>query len=186
MNNAVGYARPARFDNPVVLGTDGIGADMLEEFRLGYARLREDDVTATPDVAWQWLENGYALVPEARADRVTWAYEPVDPWRLAFTPGVRALDVVVDGETVLAAGRPTRVDADEIRARAAEQARPRCSRSSRRDDGARRHVPAGRAPDPRGHGARAVRRGAGLRAPCGRPRAGSCARRPCPWRRSSQ
>ena len=122
MNNAVGYARPARFDNPVVLGTDGIGADMLEEFRLGYARLREDDVTATPDVAWQWLENGYALVPEARADRVTWAYESADPWRLAFTPGVRALDVVVDGETVLAAGRPTRVDADEIRARAAEQA----------------------------------------------------------------
>jgi cytosine/adenosine deaminase-related metal-dependent hydrolase len=122
MNNAVGYARPARFDNPVVLGTDGIGADMLEEFRLGYARLREEDVTATPDAAWQWLENAYALVPEARGDRVTWAYESADPWRLAFTPGVRALDVVVDGETVLAAGRPTRVDADEIRARAAEQA----------------------------------------------------------------
>ena len=48
MNNAVGYARPARFANPVVLGTDGIGADMLEEFRLA-VRLREDDVTATPD-----------------------------------------------------------------------------------------------------------------------------------------
>ena len=37
MNNGVGYARPgaaARTD--VVLGTDGIGADMLEEFRLAY------------------------------------------------------------------------------------------------------------------------------------------------------
>ena len=44
MNNAVGYARPAARPNPVVLGTDGIGADMLEEFRLAYARLREDDV----------------------------------------------------------------------------------------------------------------------------------------------
>ena len=77
-----------------MLGTDGIGADMLEEFRLGYARLREDDVTATPDVAWQWLENAYALVPEARLDRVTWGYESADPWRLAFTPGVRAIDVV--------------------------------------------------------------------------------------------
>ncbi len=33
MNNAVGYAQPARRRNPVVLGTDGIGADMLEEFR---------------------------------------------------------------------------------------------------------------------------------------------------------
>ncbi|MCZ7534682.1 MAG: amidohydrolase family protein [Acidimicrobiia bacterium] len=48
MNNAVGYARPARRPNRVVLGTDGIGADMLEEFRFAYARLREDDVTATP------------------------------------------------------------------------------------------------------------------------------------------
>ena len=44
MNNGVGYARPAARPNPVALGTDGIGADMLEEFRLAYARLREDDV----------------------------------------------------------------------------------------------------------------------------------------------
>ena len=49
MNNAVGYAAPTRFTNPVGLGTDGIGADMLEEFRLAYVRLREYDVTATPD-----------------------------------------------------------------------------------------------------------------------------------------
>ena len=40
MNNAVGYARPARRPNPVVLGTDGIGADMLEEFRLAYVAHR--------------------------------------------------------------------------------------------------------------------------------------------------
>ena len=122
MNNAVGYARPARFSNRIVLGTDGIGADMLDEFRLGYARLREDDVAETPDTVWQWLENGYALVPEARTDEVTWSYEPADPWRLAFTTGVRAVDVVVDGEIVLRDGVPTRVDADEIRAHATEQA----------------------------------------------------------------
>jgi cytosine/adenosine deaminase-related metal-dependent hydrolase len=36
MNNAVGYARPARFDNPVALGTDGIGADMVSEFQLAF------------------------------------------------------------------------------------------------------------------------------------------------------
>ena len=69
MNNAVGYARPAARPNPVVLGTDGIGADMLEEFRLAYARLREDDVPASPDTAWSWLANGCDLVPEARDDR---------------------------------------------------------------------------------------------------------------------
>jgi hypothetical protein len=122
MNNAVGYARPLRFPNRVVLGTDGIGADMLEEFRLAYARLRESDVTETPETPWGWLANAYALVPGAADDRVRWSYHDMSPWHLAFTPGVRAIDVVVDGETVLAGGRPTRVDADEVRAKAAEAA----------------------------------------------------------------
>ena len=123
MNNAVGYARPAARPNPIVLGTDGIGADMLEELRLTYARLREDDVTATPDTVWSWLEQGYAMVPEARTDRVRWNYDHADsPWHVAFTPGMRALDVTVDGEPLLRDGVPTRVDVAEIRAKAAEQA----------------------------------------------------------------
>ncbi|MEO5901782.1 MAG: amidohydrolase family protein [Ilumatobacteraceae bacterium] len=124
MNNAVGYSRPVRWTNPVVLGTDGIGADMLEEARLAYVRLREDDVTASPDTVWQWLEAGYAFFPEARDDRVTWSYDHADSgWHVAFTPGMRALDVTLaDGETVLRAGHPTRVDLDEVRAKAAEQA----------------------------------------------------------------
>ena len=122
MNNAVGYARPTRFANPVALGTDGIGADMLEEFRVAYVRHREDDVTATPDSAWQWLAQGWELFPEARADVVSWSYDPIDPWRLAFTPGVRATEVTVNGETLLANGTTTRVDPDEIRAKAAEAA----------------------------------------------------------------
>ena len=125
MNNGVGYARPAARPNPTVLGTDGIGADMLEEARLAYVRLREDDVLASPDTVWQWLENGYALFPEARDDRVTWTYDHVDsPWHVAFTPGTRATDVVTgDGEVLVRDGRPTRVDLDEVRAHAAEQAR---------------------------------------------------------------
>jgi cytosine/adenosine deaminase-related metal-dependent hydrolase len=122
MNNAVGYARPARFANRVVLGTDGIGGDLLEEFRLGYARLREDDVTQTPDTAWQWLANAYTLVPEARSDVVTWSVDPVDAWRVAFTTGVHPVDVNIDGETVLKDGHTTRVDAAEVRAKAVEQA----------------------------------------------------------------
>jgi len=123
MNNAVGYARPQTWPGKVVLGSDGIGADMLEEFRLAYARAREFDVTATPQQAWGWLEAGWDLVPEARSDRVRWSYASVDdPWCAAFTTGVRALDVWVDGEAVLQGGVPTRVDPDEVRARAAEQA----------------------------------------------------------------
>ena len=128
MNNAVGYARPTRFTNPVALGTDGIGAAMLDEFRVGYVRLRESDVTESPETAWGWLTTNLDLFPEAATDVVTWTYDAFDPWSLAFTTDVRAVDVVIDGEKVLADGRPTRVDADEVRARAAEQAQRLFSR----------------------------------------------------------
>jgi cytosine/adenosine deaminase-related metal-dependent hydrolase len=126
MNNAVGYAAPARRfpDQRVVLGTDGIGADMLEEMRLAYVAHRADDVMASPDTAWSWLQNGYRFIPEAADDRVTWNYDHADsPWHVAFTPGIRALDIVSGtGEVLLQDGRPTRVDVDEVRAKAAEQA----------------------------------------------------------------
>jgi cytosine/adenosine deaminase-related metal-dependent hydrolase len=125
MNNAVGYARPAQRANPVVLGTDGIGADMLEEFRLAYVAHRAHDVDASPEAAWSWLEQGWSVVPEARDDRVTWSYDHADSaWHVAFTPGVRARDVVAaSGEVLVRDGHATRVDAAEVRAKAAEQAR---------------------------------------------------------------
>ncbi|MDH3754733.1 MAG: amidohydrolase family protein [Acidimicrobiia bacterium] len=122
MNNAVGYARPTRFTNPIGLGTDGIGADMLDEFRVAYVKLREHDVTETPDTAWAMLATNLTLFPEANQDRVTWTYEPIDPWRLAFSPGVGPVSVEVDGEISWADGAPTRVDGAEIRAKAAEAA----------------------------------------------------------------
>jgi cytosine/adenosine deaminase-related metal-dependent hydrolase len=122
MNNAVGYARPQRFANPVALGTDGIGADMLDEFRVAFVRAREHDVTTTPADTWSWLDRGYELFPEARGDRVTWDYRPMDPWRLAYSPGVSPITVEIDGEVVLADGAATRVDADEIRHKAADAA----------------------------------------------------------------
>jgi cytosine/adenosine deaminase-related metal-dependent hydrolase len=123
LNNAVGYARPARFTNPVALGSDGHGAAMLDEFRLAYALSRSVDVTETPQRAWSWLEEGRRLLPETSQDRVVWSYQPMDPWHLAFTPGVRPLEVVVDGRAVLSDGAPTRVDAAEVRAKANEQAK---------------------------------------------------------------
>ena len=110
MNNGVGYAAPARRfpSQPVVLGTDGIGADMLEEMRLAYVAHRADDVLASPETAWTWLENGYSIVPEARDDRVTWNYDHADsPWHVAFTPGIRAVEVTsATGETLLRDGTP--------------------------------------------------------------------------------
>lgn len=122
MNNSVGYARPTRFTNPVALGTDGIGADMLDEFRVAFARLREDDVESTPDAPWSWLEEGRRLMPGAENDVVTWGYPIMDPWHLAYSPGVSPVSVEVDGATLWAQGAPTLVDAAEIRAKAAEQA----------------------------------------------------------------
>ncbi len=122
MNNAVGYARPVRFENPVALGTDGIGADMLAEFQLAFVAARADDVTFSPDTAWSWLERGWELVPEARDDRVTWSYDPMEPWHLAYTPTMRAIDVDIAGEAALRNGVATRIDPIEVRARAAEQA----------------------------------------------------------------
>ncbi len=122
LNNGVGYADPQRFSNPVALGTDGIGANMIESFRLAYVMQRSVDVTVGPDPAWSWLENGWNLVPEARQDQVTWSYDPMDPWHIAFTAGIHPVEVKVDGRIVYADGAPTLVDADEIRAKAREQA----------------------------------------------------------------
>ena len=122
LNNSVGYADPARFANPVALGTDGIGAHMIETFRLAYALQRSVDITASPETAWRWLQAGWDLVPEARGDRVAWFYEPMDPWHVAFTPGIQPLRVEVDGVVVWEDGHPTRVDAAEVRAKAREQA----------------------------------------------------------------
>jgi len=122
LNNAVGYANPARFSNPVALGTDGIGGNVLEAFRLAYVMQRSVDVTCGPDTAWSWLEAGWDLVPEAREDSVTWSYDPMDPWQIAFTPGIMPRQVTIGGEVVFSDGRPTRVDPDEIRAKAREQA----------------------------------------------------------------
>ena len=122
MNNAVGYARPTRFANPVALGTDGIGANMLDEFRVAFVKSRENDVLTTPDLAWSWIEAGWDLVPEARDDVVTWTYPSMLPWHLAYTTTVSAVDVDIDGAPALRGGRATRVDAEEIRRKASEQA----------------------------------------------------------------
>jgi cytosine/adenosine deaminase-related metal-dependent hydrolase len=125
MNNGVGYARPRRFadsGNPVALGSDGIGADMLDEFRLAFVKAREDDVTVGPDLAWAWLEEGRSLFPESANDRVTWSYDVMDPWRLAYTTTVQPVTIEVGGKTVWADGASTLVDGDEVRAKAAEAA----------------------------------------------------------------
>jgi len=99
--NGVGYARPARFANRVVLGTDGIDADVVTEMHAAAELCGDEGLART------WLTNGYEVFPEARDDRVL--------------QGDLALSVIVDGEVVLHEGRATRVDAAEIRAKATEK-----------------------------------------------------------------
>ena len=115
LNNAVGYGRPDRFGNPVTLGTDGIGGDMLEEFRIAFALLRASDVTSSPETPWGWLEW------DADAT-VEWSYTPVEPWHVGYTPAVRPVTVRVGERCVLDQGVPMLVDPVEIRVRAREQA----------------------------------------------------------------
>lgn len=125
LNNGVGYARPSRWQaagNRVALGSDGIGAAMLEETALAFALHRADDVTVTPETAWGWLQAGAELVPEVTQDQVTWHADRADAWYLAYTPGVRAERVVIDGRVVVDGGRCTLVDSERIRARAWEEA----------------------------------------------------------------
>jgi cytosine/adenosine deaminase-related metal-dependent hydrolase len=123
MHNSVGYARPADCDNPVVLGSDGFGADMLEEYRLAFAAHRAHDRTAEVDTAWRWLTATIDLVPECAADRVEWSDPVITPAYTAVRPGLRAVNVVRDdGEVLVRDGLPTRVDLAELRAKAAEAA----------------------------------------------------------------
>ncbi|HEY4606838.1 MAG TPA: hypothetical protein VIH55_04240, partial [Acidimicrobiia bacterium] len=69
-----------------------------------------------------WLENGRKLIPETGDDIVTWSYDPMEPWHVAFTPSIGPLQVEIGGEVVLKDGVPTRVDPVEVRAKGAEQA----------------------------------------------------------------
>jgi cytosine/adenosine deaminase-related metal-dependent hydrolase len=123
LNNAVGYANPARFSNPVALGTDGIGGNVLEEFRLAYVMQRSVDVTCGPDtclvVAGDRLEPG-AGSADRRGHLVLRPDGPV-AHRLHARHHAKARSWST-ARWCFADGRPTRVDADEIRARAREQA----------------------------------------------------------------
>jgi cytosine/adenosine deaminase-related metal-dependent hydrolase len=123
MNNSVGYAKPTERPNPILLGTDGIGANMMEESRLAYVRLREYDVTQDPTVVDSWLNNNYQFFPEAKNDKVVWSYDSMDsPWHTAFTTDMQVLSVDVDDERVYEDGKLTRIDVQEVRSKAREQA----------------------------------------------------------------
>jgi putative selenium metabolism protein SsnA len=143
MSNAVGRARLDALARQVALGTDGIGADMFEESRTAYFRLREDGSGIGPDWALDRLAVGARIVGEsfgerrfgrietgAPADLVVLDYAapaPLDarsfPGHWIFGLGSRCVrDVMVGGEWVVLDRQPTRVDVQEVAARARAEA----------------------------------------------------------------
>jgi len=61
MNNQVGYAPAGKFGSRALLGTDGIGADMLAEAQLAYFRARE---AGQPIDLLRYLANGHRLASQ--------------------------------------------------------------------------------------------------------------------------
>ena len=139
MNNAVGRARLEALGQRVALGTDGIGADMFEESRTAFFRLREDDVHAGPDWSLDRLAEGARFAGSAfgmkrlgeiragaPADLVVLDYAIPAPLDARSFPGHwifglssrHVRDVMVAGEWVVLDRRLTRVDAQELAASA--------------------------------------------------------------------
>ncbi|HEY1368067.1 MAG TPA: amidohydrolase family protein [Gaiellaceae bacterium] len=143
MNNSVGRAPVRAMGARVALGTDGIGADMFEESRAAFFRLREDDLGTAFDWPLARLAQSAALAgrtfgepklgtlePGAPADLAVLDYAapaPLDEASFAghwiFGLSSRTVrDVMVAGEWVVRDRRLTRVDQDELAARACAQA----------------------------------------------------------------
>jgi putative selenium metabolism protein SsnA len=143
MNNGVGRAPLRLLGARVALGTDGIGADMFEESRLGYLRLRDGGDDPALDWPLDRLAEGSRLVgrvfdeprfgliePGAPADLVVLDYPaptPLTPETLAghwlFGLSARTVrDVVVAGRVVVADRRLTTADGSRIAATAREVA----------------------------------------------------------------
>lgn len=138
-NNAVGYARPARFGDRLLLGTDGIGADMRAEAFAAFVAARDHrhafDAIAPLERNRDFAEEAFgvslAVEPGAAADLIALDYRsptPLDAGNLGghLLFGLGAAPVVhaiVGGRLVLRDGRSTVLDEEQLYARAREVAR---------------------------------------------------------------
>lgn len=140
MQNAVGYADVASLGVRVALGTDGMDGDLFTEVRAAHLAGRAAYGPRDGVDAVALLAEGNALaerlVGPIENDAVRLDYDPPTPinatnaaGHILFGIGARHVcDVTIAGELVLENGRPTRVDAAELRAKAREQSRRLWSR----------------------------------------------------------
>lgn len=152
MNNAVGYNALLPTHRNVVLGTDGMGADMLEEFKFAVFRHRESggpwwpgDFLACLDRGNRLLERCFAadfaaaapaapvafgvLAPGNPADLVLWDYDPPTPMdgtnvagHLAFGMSARSARTVAVAGRLRIKDRTPLFDAEAIQRKARTQA----------------------------------------------------------------
>jgi putative selenium metabolism protein SsnA len=137
-NNAVGYARPSRFRDQLLLGTDGIGADVRAEAQAAFfhAQERRDPLDAMAALernrafaAWHFGVP-LGIDPGAAADLIALDYRaptPLEPGNLAGhllfgLPGAPVKHVIVGGRLVLRDGRAVNVDEEQLYAKAREAA----------------------------------------------------------------
>ncbi len=142
MNNQVGYAPVAAFGDRLLLGTDGIGADMFEEMRFAFFKGRDARIMFA---AADWLRvlacnqrrasadfdvDLAGLEPGSAADLVVLDYpNPTPliagnlPWHFVFgMSSAHVESVMVAGKFVLLNRRPS-VDAEIVAARARKESR---------------------------------------------------------------
>ncbi len=147
LNNAVGYARPSRYNDRLLLGTDGIGADMRIEAHAAFLAAREhghsfDAVAALErNRAFAAFQFGISLSlePGAAADLVALDYRAPTPLTESNAAGhllfgltnAPVRHVLVAGKLLLKDGRSTTLDEDGLAARAQECAQRLWTRMSR-------------------------------------------------------
>ncbi len=142
MNNAVGYAAVADLPGPVLLGTDGLGGDLLTEARFAWCKARDAGRPLDPERVLDLLAASARrasaalgvtlgrLEPGAAADLVVTDYVPAAPLtaanrfgHLVFGLGPQHVrDVLIDGRWVWRDGRWAGGDEAEGRREAREQA----------------------------------------------------------------
>jgi cytosine/adenosine deaminase-related metal-dependent hydrolase len=137
LNNRVGYAPVAKFGDGLVIGTDGIGADMFEEARFAFLKGQEQKTGLS---AGDWLRalarnqrlasqtfgiDLCSLWPGAAADLLILDYDPPTPitaenlaWHFMLgLSSAHVESVMVDGEFIIR-DRQTMIDQHEVACRA--------------------------------------------------------------------
>ncbi len=142
MNNNVGYNSKIGMVKNLALGTDGIGSDMFEEFKMAFFKHRDSGGNMWPPEFLKFLHNGNKILERYfgkqfgriekgyTADLVIYDYSNPTPLtgenvgaHLAFGPGSSVVNTVIIGGRVVLRNREFPFDVGDIYKRASVVAR---------------------------------------------------------------